>query len=49
LPAARWPAASPALLAECLGLSGLEVTGREMTVGEQVASPDGLGRRSRVV
>jgi hypothetical protein len=40
----RWLAANPGLLAECLGLPGLEVTGREVVVGDQVAGSDSLGR-----
>ena len=32
----RWLAASAPLLAECRGVPGLEVTGREVAVGEQV-------------
>jgi hypothetical protein len=40
----RWLAASPALLAECLAVPGLEVTGREVAIGERVASSDILGR-----
>jgi hypothetical protein len=40
----RWLAASPALLARCLGLPGLEVTGREVVTGVQVAGSDVLGR-----
>ncbi len=41
----RWLIASPAMLAECLGVPGLEFTGREVTIGEQVAGFDSLGRR----
>lgn len=40
----RWLAVNPALLAECLGLPGLEVTGREVVTGDQVAGSDRLGR-----
>ena len=41
----RWLAASAPLLADCTGVLGLEVTGREVAVGEQVAGFDRLGRR----
>ena len=41
----RWLSSSTGLLAECLGVPGLEVTGREVVIGEQVASFDSLGRR----
>jgi hypothetical protein len=41
----RWLAASAPLLAECAGVPGLEVTGREVAVGEQVVGFDCLGRR----
>jgi hypothetical protein len=40
----RWLAASASLLAECIGVPGLEVTGREVVVGERVAGFDVLGR-----
>ena len=41
----RWLAASAAMLAECTGVPGLEVTGREVAAGEQVLSFDRLGRQ----
>jgi hypothetical protein len=41
----RWLAASAPLLAECTGVPGLEVTGREVAAGERVLSFDRLGRR----
>ena len=40
-----WLAPSAALLGECIGAPGLEVTGREVAIGEQMASFDGLGRQ----
>lgn len=40
----RWLAASPALLAECLGLPGLEAIGREVVTGDRVAGSDRVGR-----
>ena len=43
----RWLAASIAALAECIGVPGLEVTGREVAAGEQVLSFDRLGRQRR--
>jgi hypothetical protein len=43
----RWLAASAAMLAECTGVPGLEVTGREAAGGEQVLSVDRLGRQRR--
>lgn len=41
----RWLAATASLLAECIRVPGLEVTGREVMAGEQVAGFDVLGRR----
>jgi hypothetical protein len=43
----RWLAASAAMLAECTGVPGLVVTGREVAAGEQVLSFDRLGRQRR--
>jgi hypothetical protein len=41
----RWLAASAPPLAECTGVPGLEVTGREVAAGERVLSLDRLGRQ----
>lgn len=41
----RWLAGNPGLLADCLGVPGIEFTGQEVPIGEQVASFDVLGRR----
>ena len=43
----RWLAASAALLAQCAGVPGLEVTGREVAIGERVEGFDRLGRQRR--
>jgi hypothetical protein len=37
--------ASPGVLAQCLGAAGIEFTGREVALGEQVADFDCLGRQ----
>ncbi len=41
----RWLVVSAPLLAECTGVPGLEVTGREVAAGDRVAGFDVLGRR----
>jgi hypothetical protein len=40
----RWLSGNPGLLAACLGLRGLEVTGREVVTGYQRGEADALGR-----
>jgi hypothetical protein len=40
-----WLMASPGTLAQCLGVPGIEFTGREVVIGEQVAGFDYLGRQ----
>ncbi len=40
----RWLADSPSLLGECVAVPGLEVTGREVLVGERTDGFDVLAR-----
>ena len=40
-----WLMASPGVLAECLGMPGIEFTGRTVVIGDQVAGFDRLGRQ----
>jgi hypothetical protein len=40
----RWLLDNPGPLAECLGMDGVEFTGREIVIGEQVLRDDILGR-----
>jgi hypothetical protein len=40
----RWLAASPGLVADCLEVPRIALTGQEVPIGEQVASFDILGR-----
>jgi hypothetical protein len=41
----RWLASNPGLLADCLGVPGIEFTGQEVPAGERAASLDVLGRQ----